>query len=150
MRTPEVQSPASEAARSQRRTRALMRAGTAGALPAYAVEPTALVPEPDTSLRDVIEGRRTVPADTLAMLEALGAHLRTTFFRRLARFGDVDSLFTPRRYRTGRAAAGSTGMEPVRTPLGDAATANVARMMTRCSTEITSPFCPPSQITSSL
>jgi predicted Ser/Thr protein kinase len=102
------------------------RPGTEGALPAYPVEPTVLVPEPDTYLRDVIEGRRKIPADTLAMLEGLGNHIRTTLFRRLARFGALDSLFTPRRYRTGRAAAGATEMEPVRTPLGDAAFANVA------------------------
>jgi len=102
------------------------RPGATGGLPAYPVEPSVLIPHPDVILRDVVEGRRKIPADTLEMLEALGANTRTMFFRRLARFGALDSLFTPRRYRTGRAAAGSTDLEPVRTPLGDAALANVA------------------------
>jgi hypothetical protein len=106
--------------------RGLLRRADAAGLPAYAAEPALLVPQPDVMLRDVVEGRRKIPADTLAMLEALGANTRTVFFRRLARFGALDSIFTPRRYRTGRSSAGSTELEPVRTPLGDAALANVA------------------------
>ena len=102
------------------------RVGSTGGLPAYPVEPTTLVPEPDVMLRDVVEGRRKIPDDTLDMLEALGANPRTVFFRRLARFGALDSLITPRRYRTGRSSAGAAEMEPVRTPLEEAALANVA------------------------
>jgi predicted Ser/Thr protein kinase len=107
--------------------RGLLRHPEAGGFAAYPVAPATLVPEPDALLHEVVEGERKLPADTLELLTALGAHQRTAFFRRLARYGALDSLFTPRRYRTGRRPPSDTlDMEPVRTPFDDAALANVA------------------------
>jgi hypothetical protein len=107
--------------------RALVRRPDEGGLAAYPVEPMALLPEPDALLRDVIEKRRRLPEDTIDLLAALGNHPRTAFYRRLALYGPLDSLFAPRRLRAGRPPApGASELEPVRGPLGDAAYANVA------------------------
>ena len=107
--------------------RALLRRPADGGLAPYAVEPTVLLSEPDVLLRDVIERRRRLPEDTIDVLATLGNHPRTVFYRRLARYGALDSLFAPRRLRAGRPPAPGTGeFEPVRGPIGDAAYANVA------------------------
>jgi hypothetical protein len=106
--------------------RGLLRRPDNGGLAAYAVAPAALLPSPDATLRDAVEGH-AIPADTLALLAALGSHPRTGFFRKLARYEDLDSLFTPRRVRAGRReSTDSLGIEPIRGPLGDAALANLA------------------------
>ena len=106
--------------------RGLIRRPDDGGLAAYPVAPASLLPSPDATLRDAVEGH-LIPADTLALFEALGGHTRTAFFRRLARYEDLDSLFTPHRIRTGwRETTDTLGIEPIRTPLGDAALANLA------------------------
>ena len=105
--------------------RVLLRRPDAGGLAAYPADPSTLIGDPGVLLRDVVEHRKKLDEDTIAALETLGNHQRTAFFRRLARSGALDSLFTPRRFRTGRAPAASE-IEPVRGPLGDAAFANVA------------------------
>ena len=104
----------------------LRRRPESGGAAAYPVAPTSLLPEPDVVLDLALRRGRLAP-DTLALLAQLGAHPRTLLFRRLARFESLDSLLGAQGVRRGRsAAADTTDVEPVRTPLGDAALGNLA------------------------
>jgi predicted Ser/Thr protein kinase len=105
--------------------RGLLRPADRGGAPAYTPAPTAIVTAPGASLRDAARG--LLGDDSLALLEALGAHSRTDFFRRLARFESLDSLLEARpRAAARRGARDSTELDPARTTLEDAAVANLA------------------------
>jgi len=105
--------------------RGLRRPADRGGAPAYAVSPTALLTSADATLRKGARG--ILDDDSLELLEALGNHTRTRFFRHLARLETLDSLLAVRpRPAAQRGARDSTDLEPTRTTLEDAAVANVA------------------------